>query len=582
MLALDVETTGLDWSSPDFRVFLAQWTDGAGDRGYCDEDTGWQPLLDVLARHRNLVGANFAFDEHALRAAGIIDLSERHHRHDVLTLARITLPGRFQYGLKPLAVDLLSADAADEQTALKAAAGEHSIRWTKEDKDFHGLWRASPELMVKYGMADVDLTLQLWNLLYGRASAKDLAVYELEISKVSPILRESERRGILVDKTRLVALERELERERDELQATLIAGGITPRALGIDRATAKEVKAGSGSAASLLADLQSAGVPLYRKTPKGNKLSVDADSLNEFKGSHPIVGDLLEWRRRNKTLSTYVAALHRAAPNIHPTVRQAEARTSRMSYANPNLQNLPTTKGIRDVLVPAPGNAFIVADFDSIEIYVLAYYLNDAGLIEKLQAGMDFHSLTAAAVFGGKYEDYLKGGPNDKLRSKAKTTAFSLIYGAGARLISIRLGISIEEASALKAKVIAAIPGYARFDAKIKADMRRRYPPYVTTILGRRLAVPKDKEYVATNSLVQGSAAEIMKLGMVAAAEAVKPFGAHVAFVVHDEVIVEGPERYADEIMAATIDAMQTCYPLRPSLKATAHWSAVSYGAAKG
>lgn len=581
MLALDVESTGLDWFAPDFRVFLAQWTDGAGDRGYCDEDTGWQPLLDVLGRHRSLVGANFAFDEHALRASGIVDISKTHRCHDVLTLARICLPGRFQYGLKPLAVDLLGADSADEQTALKAAAAEHGIRWVKEEKDFHGLWRAAPDLMVKYGMQDVDLTLALWNLIYGRASAKDLEVYKLEISEVSPILRESERRGIRVDKPRLILLEKELERERDELHDKLIEGGITARALGTDRATAKEVKAGSGSSATLLADLQTVGVPLYRKTPKGDKLSVDADSLNEFKDSHPVVGDLLEWRRRNKTLSTYVAALHRAAPNIHPTVRQAEARTSRMSYANPNLQNLPTTKGIRDVLVPAPGNAFVVCDYDAIEIRALAYYLNDAGLIEKLEAGMDFHSLTAAAIYGGAYEDYLKGGPNDHLRSIAKTAAFSLIYGAGARLISIRLGISIEAAAELKSKVIAAIPGYARFDSKLKSDMRRRHPPYVSTILGRRLSVPKDKEYVALNTLVQGSAAEVMKLGMVAVAKAVAPLGYHVAFVVHDECVVEGPVSCVEEAKAGIIKAMEGCFPLRPSLKVTAHHSTVSYGAAK-
>lgn len=602
VLAVDCETTGLDWWSPDFRVFMCQWSDGCGDRGYCTEDTGWDGLHAALARHETLVGANFGFDTHALRSAGIVDLTTTGHRlHDVQTLARVAIPGRFNYRLEALGDDLLGGDSTVQQRALKEAAAKHGVRWTKEDKDYYGLWKLEPDLMARYGLEDVDLTIALWNLVWARANAVDRDVYKMEIAGVSPVLREAEQFGILIDQPRLAALRARLEEERDELKLRLLAQGITEEALGSE-ATEDEAKVAASSNA-LLRDLLAAGVPLYRKTPKSgqvnpktgkrapDRLAVSKDALNEFVGRFPAVADLMGWRGRNILLRTFVAALEKGRPRVHTSFQQAEARTSRMSTRNPNSQNFPKSEeadengyyaeGIRDVIVPEPGNAFLVGDYANIEVRMLAHYIADEELTAKIEAGFDLYSLTAASVHGLRYEDCLKGGPNNALRDKAKITALTSMYGGGANLLGIRLGVPTAQAAAIKAETLAAIPGYYALDDRVKRAVQRRAFPHVVTLLGRRLYVPRDKPYVALNTILQGSSAEIMKLGLVAAAAALRPFGYTIVLVVHDEVVAEGPAELREPALAAMLSSMESVYPLRPSLKASGDTSLVSYGRAK-
>ncbi len=599
MLAVDTETRSLIYREGHGTVFMVQWADAKREY-FATEDTGWQPFLDAIAQHDILVFANASFDVHHLRASGIVNVLDGRWRvHDVQTLARVAIPGRYGYKLEQLGKDLIGEDATAQQQALRDAAKRHKIRWTKEEKDYYGLWRLEPRLMEMYGMEDVRLTWDLWHHIWTRASAKDRDVYKMEIAGVAPLLREMEWEGVLVDQERVALLKTRLTRERDELRAAIIGAGIPETALGeltYDEDT-DEWTVQPASTKDLRNGLIGAGVPLYRMTAKSGELAVNKDALKEFEGSHPVVTNLLAWRNRNLLLKTYVAALETASPRVHTSFNQVIARTGRMSASRPNMQNLPTAAkerddgtyemGVRHVLIPEPGNALLVADFEGIEVRGLAYYLNNKELNEKLDAGLDLpqqvaYDVSQAAGKGGAFEDFLKGkGPRAEERDKAKVTLYTSMYGGGASLLSTRLGIPVAEAAKIKQDTLNAVPGYFELDSRLKRTVRRRMFPHVVTITGRRLHVPRDKPYVALNTIIQGTAADLMKLAMIAAAPVLARYGYRLRLVVHDELVAEGPAHLADEALAAMIDAMENAYPLRPALKATGSWSTDSYGKAK-
>jgi DNA polymerase-1 len=236
---------------------------------------------------------------------------------------------------------------------------------------------------------------------------------------------------------------------------------------------------------------------------------------------------------------------------------------------------------VRSVLIPEPGNAFIVGDYANIEVYMLAHMIADPGLIADIEAGMDLYARTAALVYGKPYADCGKGGKYADLRQLSKTTTLTAMYGGGARLLGTRLGVSTAEAAHIKSETLAAIPGYFDFDDRVKRAVLRRPFPHVVTLLGRRLFVPREKPYVALNTVIQGNAAEIMKLGLIAAAPAIKPFGYRPLLVVHDELLAEGPVAHAQEALLVLKKAMESVYPLRPRLKVSGDWSTDSYGACK-
>lgn len=597
MLTVDTETKSLIYRAGVQTVFMVQWANEEREY-FATEDTGWDSFIAAIERESVLTFANASFDVHHLRASGIVNVLDGRWRiHDVQTLARVSLPGRYGYKLEQLGDTLLGTDSTVQQRALKAAAKKHKLSWTKEDKDYYGLWRLEPRLMELYGMEDVRLTWDVWQRVWSGASAADKEVYKVEITGVAPILREAEWDGVLVDKQRTAELKIRLTAERDELRARLLAAGISDSALGELIESEEDDDApdvyGKASVKALLADLLGAGVPLYKMTPKGTQLAVNKDALKEFEDTHPVVGDLMAWRNRNLLLKTYIPALERADPRVHTSFSQVEARTGRMSSRVPNMQNLPTPEkdsgkiGVRDVLIPEPGNAFIVADFEGIEVRALAYYLHNEELNAQLDAGMDLPQKVAydVAVAAGedvKFEDFKKGsGPRAKDRDDAKVTLYTSMYGGGASLLSTRLGLPIERTTKIKRDTLAAVPGYHKLDKRLKRKVKQRAFPHVVTILGRRLYVPKGKPYVALNTIIQGTAAELMKLAMLVAAPAIAEFRYKIRLVVHDELVAEGPAEHAPAALAAMIESMENCHPLSPKLKATGSWSTDSYGKAK-
>lgn len=280
---------------------------------------------------------------------------------------------------------------------------------------------------------------------------------------------------------------------------------------------------------------------------------------------------------------------------------------------SPNMQNLPRGSGARNAIIPAKGNTLVVVDYDSIEVWVLGHYLSRAcgnrELLDLLESGIDMHTATAAKVFGAKplskggppphlrgrdFRDlellawYTKGGPGDAQRTLAKETTFSSLYGIGYRKLSRRLGVSEEAGKEIKGAVLNAIPGYWDLYDKLQAHMKR--VGFLRTALWRRLDVPKGKPHINLNTVVQGTAAEIMKLGMLAAEAPLAALDYQIIMVVHDELVSEGPAENAPAATAACITAMESVHALVDhngdplfdcSLKATGSHTTTSYGDAK-
>ncbi len=466
MLAVDTETNHTRWFDGTSPLFLIQWSDDSGDDCCAASDKrGVARFLRAVNAHDDLVFANAPFDVHMLRACGVVDLVRSRHRIlDVQTLARVVLPERqFKgYKLKDLGRDLLGADATAEQDHLKELLKSIGLRSLNTEGAHRALWDVYPRELEAYGMKDTRLTYDLYKLLWRQATPTDRRIFmDIEMA-VQRELLHAEELGALVDKPQLVALRADLERQEREAKAALLEF-LPEDALGADGVKANQKALRQG--------LIDAGVPLYRTTDKSGELATNKDALSEFEDSCPVVGKLFAWRKLTKLLSTYIAPLERANPRVHARFLTCEARTSRMSCREPNMQNLPRAEkgrvGVRSIIIPAPGNALCVCDYDSIEMRNLAHYLERAvgftQMREALESGVD-HNATAARVFGhlppgrgGPSEElrlpgplgleqppaallawYDKGGPGDAQRTLAKTTTFSCVPTAGTEILTRR------------------------------------------------------------------------------------------------------------------------------------------------
>lgn len=267
------------------------------------------------------------------------------------------------------------------------------------------------------------------------------------------------------------------------------------------------------------------------------------------------------------------------------------------------MQNLPSRAGteIREVFVPRPGHAFVVADYESIEVRLLAYYLNDEEFSAKIDAGWDAHAWMAAQIWGGTEEDYAKGSPGADRRALAKNMLFAITYGAGGgRLADMLLAAGESsmptqhvqrkgppwcscEACQMAFKIKGALPGYwdlaGRRDSRVRTKVQM--DGYVTTLMGRKQVVDPHKSYVGLNALIQGSAADVMKQGLVNVAEAVDPYYATPLLVVHDEVVVECPLEFVEFVQRATENAMIRAADITPSLSVSSCIVYDNYASAK-
>jgi DNA polymerase-1 len=381
-----------------------------------------------------------------------------------------------------------------------------------------------------------------------------------------PVLAAMEQRGVCVDAGTLRAV-------GDEIEGRLAA-------------LMEEIHALAGGAFNISSPPQLREVlfdrlGLPRKGVRRGKtgLSTDVDVLTRLAADHPLPAKILDYRALSKLKSTYVDALLAAVDpgtgRLHTTFNQTVTVTGRLSSSEPNLQNIPirTSDGrrIRGAFVAAPGCLLVAADYSQIELRLLAHLSEDAVLLDAFHSGADVHARTAAEVFG-----VLPGTVTPEMRRAAKVINFGILYGMGPQRLARDLAIPVREAERYIATYFARYAGVrAYLDATIA---RARTCGYVTTLLGRRRALPdlaspdravaQAAERTAANTPIQGSAADVIKVAMVALDRRLAREGVRGGMIlqVHDELVVEVAEADVGRTPAIVREEMEHVMPLRVPL----------------
>ncbi len=504
------------------------------------------PLLSAEAPAK--FGHNLKFDEIVLRRHGFPAF--RGVGSDTM-IASYLLDPEETHGLKDLARrELGIAMTTYQDVVTKTKGAEQSFASVELDK-------ASP-----YACTDADMTLRLARHLAARIDERGLRSLHDDVElPLSSVLIDMEMTGVLVDTGRLAQLGRTVEAQMLELEA--LAKKQAGRDFNVNSPRQLE---------SILFDELKLRVVKRTKTSR----STDASVLEALADEHELVGTILEHRQLSKLKGTYIDALprlvHPQTGRIHTQFNQTVAATGRLSSSDPNLQNIPVRtelgRSIREAFIAPAGCRIVSADYSQIELRVLAHLSNDPGLVAAFTEGDDVHLRTAMQLFGVD-----RGQVTDDQRRRAKTINFGVIYGMGEMALAKRLGISRDEAATFIATYFERYQGVRAFMDRTLQEARQTQ--MVTTLLGRPRHLPDlrsqnpqlraQAERIAGNTPIQGTAADILKLAMVALREPVVP-GARMVLTVHDELVFEVPEDRVEEASSRIREAMQGVMNLRVPL----------------
>ncbi|MFM9018926.1 MAG: DNA polymerase I [Actinomycetota bacterium] len=319
------------------------------------------------------------------------------------------------------------------------------------------------------------------------------------------------------------------------------------------------------------------GLPAGRKGKTG--YSTDRRVLRSLEDKHPIVPLVVRYRELVKLEGTYLAPLpglvDPADGRIHTTFNQTVAETGRLSSTNPNLQNIPVRteagREIRDAFVAGGGFTLMSCDYSQVELRILAHCSGEPALRDAFAEGRDVHAATASEVFGVPLDEM-----DREVRDRAKAVNFGIIYGISDFGLAEQLAIPRADAREYIETYLARYPRVEAFVASTIAQATE--DGYVTTLLGRRRAIPELTartqqqrqlgERLAVNTVIQGSAADIIKIAMIRAyaALAESGTGARMVLQIHDELLVECPPDAVDPVRAIVVDAMTGAYDLDPPL----------------
>jgi len=384
---------------------------------------------------------------------------------------------------------------------------------------------------------------------------------ELPLTRV---LARMERAGVRVDEAVLARLSREyaseLARIEGEIHALAGERFLVSSPKQLQRILFEKLK-----------------LPVVKRTKTG--YSTDEDVLEQLAAQHALPARILAHRRLAKLKNTYVDALpplvNPRTGRIHPTYHQLGAATGRLSATQPNVQNIPirTPEGvrIREAFVPAAGSRLLSADYSQVELRILAHYSGDESLLDAFRRGEDIHRRTAAEVAG-----IPPAQVSDDQRARAKAVNFGIIYGSSAFGLANQLGIATGDAQATIDAYFARYRGVRRFLDETIAEARER--GYVRTLLGRRRWLPdiasrnralrQAAERMAVNSVIQGTAADLIKQAMVAVDARLEGgrIGARMILQVHDELVFEVEEAAALRLAGLVRETMEGVLPLRVPL----------------
>jgi len=410
----------------------------------------------------------------------------------------------------------------------------------------------------EYAAEDADVTLRLHRTLWPAIDQEPLLkrLYEQFEQPLVPVLQRMERHGVLIDREMLRVQSGELAKRAEELKAAAHAEAGTE--FNLD--SPKQLQQ------ILFEKMQ---IPVLRKTPTGQPSTAE-DVLEELAGAYTLPQLILDYRGIAKLRSTYAEKLptqiNIRTGRVHTSYHQAVAQTGRLSSTDPNLQNIPirTPEGrrIRQAFIAPPGQVLLAADYSQIELRIMAHLSGDAGLLGAFAADRDVHQATAAEVFEVPLEDV-----SAEQRRSAKAINFGLIYGMSAFGLAKQLGIDRSAAQRYVDLYFARYPGVKSYMDRTREQAREH--GFVETVFGRRLYLPDIRsrnraqqqyaERSAINAPMQGTAADLIKLAMIAVVAWCETEGrgkARLIMQVHDELVLEVPEGVVEEVTAAVRDRM--------------------------
>jgi DNA polymerase-1 len=431
--------------------------------------------------------------------------------HDVLLAAYLLEPARRGFPFAEICEERGLKIEANEPLAAAAALGQALAAWQRVQLDDRGLT----------GLMD-----------------------EVELPLVA-VLRDMEVAGVRLNKERLAAIRLRVQDEIADLEREIF------------RLAGEEFTIGSPQQlGAILFDK----LGLSRKRRGKTGFSTDARVLQAIRAEHEIIPSIERWRELNQLMKTYLDVLPQmtdAESRIHTTFVQAAATTGRLASTNPNLQNVPVRtelgREIRGCFEAAPGNVLVSADYSQVELRVMAFIADEPVLKEIFVRGEDVHTATASTVFGKPASELT---PMD--RSKAKMINYGIVYGLSDYGLADRLNIAREEAKLFIDTYLERFSRVAAFMALTIEQAKEQ--GYVTTLFGRRRQIPELRarnyqvrtlgERLAVNTVIQGTAADIMKLAMIGVHRALRAsdLATRMILTIHDELLFEGPPEEADRV----------------------------------
>ncbi|MFN5404802.1 MAG: DNA polymerase I [Burkholderiales bacterium] len=563
-VAIDTETTSLDAMRAD--LVGISWSVKPGEAAYLPlrhegPDAPVQlPLLEVLARLKAWlenplklkVGQHVKYDRHVFANQGI---EVRGYAHDTM-LQSYVLEVHKPHSLTSLALRHVGRTGLTYEDMC--GKGAHQISFAQVDVD-----KAS-----EYSCEDADQCLDVHGVLWPRiqADAKLRAIYDIEIATSEALFR-IERNGVLIDGPTLAAQSQALGQRilQLETEAYEIAGQpfnlSSPKQLG-----------------EIFFD--KLGLPVIKKTATGAR-STDEEVLEKLAEDYPLPARILEHRSLSKLKGTYTDKLAQMAlprtGRVHTHYAQAVAVTGRLSSNDPNLQNIPirTAEGrkVREAFVAPSGSLIASADYSQIELRIMAHLSGDEALLRAFHQGLDVHKATAAEVFGLTPDQV-----SSEQRRYAKTINFGLIYGMSAFGLAKALGIDNGAAKNYIERYFQRFAGVKRYMDETREQAKSQ--GYVETVFGRRLYLPEinspngprraGAERAAINAPMQGTAADLIKLSMIAVQAGIdrEQRKTKVIMQVHDELVFEVPEDEVEWLKVAVPKWMAEVASLKVSLLA--------------
>ncbi|MCX7186319.1 MAG: DNA polymerase I [Methylophilales bacterium] len=488
------------------------------------------------------VGQNLKYDQHVLANHGI---TLQGIAHDTL-LQSYVLESHKTHGMD---------DLAERHLGLKTISFEEVAGKGAKQVTFN---QVTVEVAAEYAAEDADITLQLHQALHPQIATDaklDFIYSQIEMPS-SNALFTIERNGVLIDRDMLNIQSNEIGMKLIALenQAYELAGQpfnlASPKQL-------QEILFGK------------LGIKPLKKTPSGTP-STDEDVLQELALDYPLPKVLLEYRGLAKLKSTYTDKLPRMinphTGRVHTRYNQAVAITGRLASSDPNLQNIPVRSAegrrIREAFIAPAGCVIISADYSQIELRIMAHLSQDEGLLKAFAAGEDIHRATAAEIFGVEHATV-----DNEQRRYAKVINFGLIYGMSAFGLAQNLNIERSAAQSYIERYFARYPGVREYMNNTREAAKSK--GYVETYFGRRLWVPEinssnglrraGAERAAINAPMQGTAADLIKLAMIAVANWIKAENLQSKLImqVHDELVLEVPESELELVKTTLPQLMQ-------------------------